>query len=101
MQVKSDIERDKIPTFLGKRIKHKMEDEGNDVWYEGKVVTVLDEDEFDDECEFEVEYQGFKDRYTIQVVKEWRMNCIVVLGSIADKVPVIANQQTTIKKRKT
>ena len=59
-----------------------MEDEGNAVWYEGKVVTVLDEDEFDDECEFEVEYQGFEDRYTIQVVKEWRMNCIVVLGSI-------------------
>ena len=40
------------------------------------VKTVLDDDEYDNECEFEVEYEGFDDLYVIQVVKEYRMKCI-------------------------
>ena len=46
-----------VPKFLGKRIKHKIIDEnGSDVWYNGEVVPVFDDYEFNDECEFEVEY---------------------------------------------
>ena len=32
---------------------------GNYVWYNGEVVSVLDDDEFNDESEFEMEYDGY------------------------------------------
>jgi len=73
----------KIPKFLGKKIRHKMvDDDGKAVWYSGTVVSVLDDNEFNEECEFEVKYDGYEDVYEIQVVKEWRLNCIVVEGNI-------------------
>ena len=80
----------KIPTFLGKRIRHKWCDNGTDKWYHGDVIAVLDDDEYAEECEFHVKYDGFEDPYTIEVVKEWRMNCVVVEGSIPNKEVVVS-----------
>ncbi|XP_066922613.1 uncharacterized protein [Clytia hemisphaerica] len=91
----------KIPTFLCKRIKHKWDDDGFDKWFEGNVITVLDDDEFDDECEFQVAYDGFEDPYVIQVVKEWRMNCIIVLGSIPNKEVVDKKKEKKAEEKKT
>ena len=65
-----------------------VDENGNDEWYNGKAVSVLDDDKFNDECEFQVEYDEYDECYEIQVVKEWRMNCIVVVGSINDVVEV-------------
>ena len=41
---------------------------GKDVWYLGLVVSVLDDNELDEECEFEVLYDGFDDKYDIELV---------------------------------
>ena len=72
--------RKRVPTFFGKIIRHKMIDnDGEDVWYRGTVTEVLDDDEFDDECDFTVEYDGFDDAtYEVKIVKEWRLGCIVI-----------------------
>ena len=56
-----------------------IDNDGEDVWYRGTVTEVLDDDEFDDECDFTVEYDGFDDAtYEVKIVKEWRLGCIVI-----------------------
>ena len=52
-----------VPKFYGKIIQHKMfdEEQGKDVWYKGTVTEVLHDDEFDENCEFTVMYEGYGD----------------------------------------
>ena len=67
-----------VPIFFGKRILHKMIDDGEPVWYEGIVTEVLDDDEQDEECEFTVKYDGYEDTFQVQLVKEWREKCVII-----------------------
>ena len=48
------------------------EEQGKDVWYKGIVNEVLDDDEFDVNCEFTVMYEGYQDTYTVN----WWRNII-------------------------
>ena len=48
------------------------EEQGKDVWYKGIVNEVLDDDEFDVNCEFTVMYEGCEDTYTVN----WWRNII-------------------------
>eukprot|EP00112_Aurelia_sp_Birch-Aquarium-sp1_P015107 Seg332.2 transcript_id=Seg332.2/GoldUCD/mRNA.D3Y31 product="hypothetical protein" pseudo=true protein_id=Seg332.2/GoldUCD/D3Y31 len=56
-------------------VDHKRE-EG---WHRGTVTEVLDDDEFDNDCDFTVEYDGFDDAtYKVKIVNKWRLGCIVI-----------------------
>ena len=70
----------KVPQFFGKCIRHKYEEDGKDVWYKGIVVSCLDENEYDINCEFEVEYEGSEDRYEVKLVEEWKRGWVVIDG---------------------
>ena len=49
----------------------------------GKVVAVLDKDEYDAECEFRVEYKGFEeDFFDEKLLKDWEKNWVVVISSV-------------------
>ena len=67
-----------VPIFFGKRILHKMIDDGEPVWYEGIVNEVLDDDEKDEECEFTVKYDGYEGTFQVQLVKEWQEKCVII-----------------------
>ena len=67
-----------VPISFGKKILHKMIDDGEQVWYEGIVTEVLDDDEQDEECEFTVKYDGCEGTFQVQLVKEWREKCVIV-----------------------
>ena len=64
--------RENVPIFLGKIIKHKMfdEEEVKDIWYQGVVTEVLDDDETSDDCDFTVKREGFDDTYEVKLVEE-------------------------------
>ena len=64
--------RKNVPIFLGKIIKHKIFDEEgvNDIWYQGVVTEVLDDDETSDDCDFTVKHEGFDDTYEVKLVEE-------------------------------
>ena len=64
--------RKNVPIFLGKIIKHKIFDEEgvNDIWYQGVVTEVLDDDETSDDCDFTVKREGFDDTYEVKLVEE-------------------------------
>lgn len=47
-----------------------VDEAGEDVWYTGLVTSVLDDDEFDDECEFQAVYDGYDEEYDVELVKE-------------------------------
>ena len=74
--------RKDIPIFFGKMIKHKMfdEEEVKDIWYQGVVIEVLDDDEISDDCEFTLKYEGFDDNYEVKLVEEWKNQCVIILG---------------------
>lgn len=50
-------------------------------------MSVLDDDKFHNDSEFEIKYHGYEDVYEIQVVKEWRLN-IVVEGKVDGYVEI-------------
>ena len=78
-EIDSGNNKKKYPKLYGKYIKHRWA-EG---WYMGKVVAVLDEDEYDPECEFRVEYKGFEgDFFDEKLLKDWEKNWVVVIGSV-------------------
>ena len=58
-----------VPIFFGKKIYHKMIDDGEQVWYKGILTEVLDDDEQDEECEFTVKYDGCEGTFQVQLVK--------------------------------
>ena len=74
--------RKNVPKFLGKIIKHKMfdEDEIKDIWYQGTVTEVLDDDETSDDCDFTVKDKGFDDTYEIKLLEEWKNQGVIILG---------------------
>lgn len=74
----------KIPQFFGKTIRHKFEEEGKDVWYKGVVVSVLDDDEYATECEFEVIYEESDEKYEAKLVADYKRGWVVCEGR-ADK----------------
>ena len=55
-----------------------MIDDGEPVWYDGILTEVLDDDEQDEECEFTVKYDGYRDIFQVQLVKEWREKCVII-----------------------
>ena len=82
-----------VPTFLGKKILHKMIDDGEPVCYVRGIVTeVLDDQEQDEECESTVNYDAYEDTFQVQLIKEWPENVIV-----KSKVPLDEPEK---KKRK-
>ena len=62
-----NVKHSKTPIFFGKAIRHKYEENGSDVWYKGVVVSCLDEDEYDNNCEFEVVYEGSDEKFCCKV----------------------------------
>ena len=58
------------------------EEEVKDIWYQGVVTEVVDDDETNDNCDFTVKYEDFDDTYDIEVrlVEEWKNQCVIVLG---------------------
>ena len=70
----------KTPQFFGKKIRHKYEDDGKDVWFKGVVVSCLDDNEYSTDCEFEVEYEGSTDKYDVKLVEEWKKGWVVIEG---------------------
>ena len=64
--------------FFRKKIVHKMIDGSEPVEYEGIVTEVLDDNEQDEECEFTVTYDGYKDTFQVQLVKDWQEKCVIV-----------------------
>lgn len=81
IEKKVKIDR-KIPKFFGKVIRHKYDEDRVDIWYRGSVVSVLDEDELDDKCEFEVKYDGNDDKYDVMLVEEWRKGWVIIEGKV-------------------
>ena len=76
-------QRKKIPQFFGKTIHHTFEEEGKDVWYKGVAVTVLDDDEYATDCEFEVLYEESDEKYEAKLVEDYRRGWIVCEGRVA------------------
>ena len=71
-----------VPIFLGKIIKHKIfdEEEVKDIWYQGVVTEVLDDDETSDDCNFTVKCESFDDTCEVKLVEEWKNQCAIILG---------------------
>ena len=55
-------------------------EQDKDVWYKVIVTEVLDDDEFDVNCEFTVMYEGYEDIYTVKLVEEHNYKCVVIEG---------------------
>ena len=55
-----------------------------------KVTEVLDDNEFDVNCEFAVMYEGCEDTQTVKLVEEHNNKCVAIEGK-ADK-PLSKNQ---------
>ena len=98
--------RKKFLNSLAKKIRHKYEDDGKDVWFKGVVVSCLDDDEYSTDCEFEVEYEGSTDKYDVKLVEEWKKGWVVIEGKAkGDDSKDIAvarsnDESETNKKRK-
>ena len=75
-------QRKKIPQFFGKTIHHKFEEEGKDVWYKDVVVSVLDDDEYATDCEFEVLYEESDEKYEAKLVEDYRRGWVVCEGRV-------------------
>ena len=88
--------RKNVPIFLGKIIKHKMfdEEEVKDIWYQGAVTEVLDDDETSDDCDFTVKYESFDDAYEVKLVEKWKNQCVIILGK-ADQ-PILKRMEITL-----
>ena len=43
------------PEFFGKRIDHEWKEE----WFKGTVTAIFDDDGFETDCKFKVEYDGY------------------------------------------
>ena len=56
------------------------QEKGENVWYEGVVMEVLDDDEYDEDCDFTVSYEGYEDTYEVKLVQEWNSGCVVIKG---------------------
>ncbi len=48
--------------------------------YKGVVVSCLDNDEYDTDCEFEVQYDGSDEKYEVKLVEEWKKGWVVCEG---------------------
>ncbi|XP_065666851.1 uncharacterized protein LOC136087582 [Hydra vulgaris] len=97
-KIRTGTSKEGVPKFLGKRVKHKMvDDDGKDLWYSGLVVSVLDDNEFDEDCEFQILYNGHEDKYNIELVKERRTKCAVAEekadGYLEDVVQKMAEEK--------
>ena len=73
----------KYPKLFGKKIKHKWTlDNGKDVWYTGILTAVLDDDEYDSDCEFKVCYDEYpEETYDLPLMKDYKRNWVVIIGN--------------------
>ena len=89
IEKKTSTHTTKIPKFLGKRIRHKrVNEEGDDIWYQGSVTAVLDDDEFDYDYDFKVEYDSFEDQFFVKLVQDWSMQWVVIEGKVPDMTEI-------------
>lgn len=69
------------PELFGKQIRHKWTmSDGKDEWYSGKVVRVLDDDEFSSDCEFQVQYDGYEDEEhtVVKLIEDWKLGWLEI-----------------------
>ena len=88
----------KYPKLFGKKIKHKWTlDNGKDVWYTGIVTAVLDDDEYDSDCEFKVCYDEYpEETYDLPLIKDYKRNWVVIIGNANLDSDRIINQESTL-----
>lgn len=55
---------DEPELLVGKRIKHRFQEDENLVWYTGTVLSV------DDEMKFKIEYDGESDYYSFKLLDD-------------------------------
>lgn len=68
-----------VPKLFGKRIKHKWEVDVKEIWYDGTVVAVYDEDEYDIDCHFGVKYYDFEDVFEVKLLEDYKKDWVVVV----------------------
>eukprot|EP00794_Sanderia_malayensis_P018987 gene18987-20894_t len=69
----------RFPKLFGKRIMHKWDEDGEEVWYEGTVVEVYDEDEYDVDCEFGVKYDNIDGVFEVRLLQDFKRNWLIVV----------------------
>ena len=58
---------------------HKWDEDGGEVWYDGTVVEVYDEDEYDVECEFGVKYDNIDGIFEVRLLQDFKRNWLIVV----------------------
>ena len=58
---------------------HKWDVGGEEVWYEGTVVQLLDEDEYDIDCEFGVNYDNSDGVFQLRLLQDFKRNWVIVV----------------------
>lgn len=61
-----------------------MENDRVDVWCHGLVTAVLDEDEYSDDCEFRIAYDGFEGFYDLCMI-EGRVKGLVEVEGLVEE----------------
>ena len=69
----------RFPKLFGKRIMHKWDEDGEEVWYEGTVIEVYDEDEYDVDCEFGVKYDNIDGIFEVRLLQDFKRNWLIVV----------------------
>ncbi len=77
--------KNKYPKLFGKRIKHKWEEDGEEKWYDGTVLQVYDEDEYDVDCEFGVKYDDIDEVFEVRLLQDFKKNWLMVVGPANDE----------------
>ena len=94
-----EVEVEGRPEFFGKRTDHEWK-EG---WFKGTVTAIFDDDEFETDCEFEVEYDGYDERILVEVIEDWKEGKVKILPNEEEEgdidTDIVANI-TGGKKRK-
>ena len=58
------------------------EEKIKDIWYQGIVTEVPEDDKTNDACDFLVKYKGFDDTYEVKLVEKWKNQCVIILGKV-------------------
>ena len=77
------------PEFFGKRIDHEWK-EG---WFKGTVTAIFDENEFDTDCEFEVEYDGYEEHILVELIKDWKEGKVKILSNEEKRADVTVGRK--------
>ena len=72
------------PELFGKQIDHKMEG-----WFRGTVTAILNENEFDTDCEC----NGYDEPILVELIKDWKEGKVKILPDEEEQGDVLVGRK--------